>query len=176
MDSEIVALRASDGLQLTIRTIAAMAAKIASLALFIGIATFATGMWVFDGSGQSKWIVIGGLLSFGPAVAATVAAWRIRRTADLAPRFPAEVKRFGTVVSGATDVLVDHDSGQLMGMRAKNLLALRADLEAHRGEFPALAAGVRAITTVPKLVLLATLGLMAAGAVGTVLLVAKLIS
>jgi hypothetical protein len=39
-------------------------------------------MWVFDGSGQSKWIVIGGLLSFGPAVAATVAAWRIRRTAD----------------------------------------------------------------------------------------------
>jgi hypothetical protein len=44
-----------------------------------------------------------------------------------------------------------------------------------RREFPALWSGVKAITTVPKLLVWATFGTLLAGALGTVLLIGGLI-
>jgi len=174
MDSELVARRASDGLQFTLRRLASLGAGITMLALTIGAATFATGLWIFDGSGRSKWMIIGGFLSFGPAVAATVATWRVRRAADHAPGLLAEIKTF-SAGNRSADVLVDYDSGQPVAMTGKSLGALRLDLDARSKEFPALAAGVKAITTAPKLVAMAALGMMAAGALGTILLIGGLI-
>jgi len=54
-------------------------------------------------------------------------------------------------VKGVTDVLLDGDTGRVEGLRAKSFTVLRSELEGRRREFPALSAGVRAVTTVPKL-------------------------
>lgn len=175
MESEIVARRAGDGLQAMLRTLARVAARIASFALIVGVATFATGLWIFQGSGRDKWIVIGGVISFAAPLAATIAAYRVRRTADLAPKFAGEVQQFNTVVKGVADVLLDGDTGQVAGLRAKSFTALRSELEGRRRDFPALTAGVRAVTTVPKLLGLALMTVMAAGALGTILLIGGLI-
>lgn len=74
MESEIVAARAGNGLQAMLRTLGRVAARLSSFALFVGIATFATGMLLFEGTGRDKWIVIGGVISFGPPLAATIGA------------------------------------------------------------------------------------------------------
>lgn len=176
MDSELVARRASDGLQFTLRRLTSLAAGIAMMALAIGAATFATGLWVF-GSHSTGWFVVGGFLAFGPALAAITATFRVRRTADRAPHLIDEVRRFrGDASRSSADVLLDYDSGQPVAITAKSLSGLRADLDARAKEFPALTAAVRAITTVPKLVALAVPGMIAAGALGTVLFLVGLLS
>jgi hypothetical protein len=175
MESELQVRTASDGLQLTLRRLASLAGGIARLALVIGIATFATGLWIFQGTGRPKWIIIGGLLCAGPVVAAALAAWRVRRTADHAPRLMDDVRGFTKGASESARVLFDYDTGQPVAMTAKNLASLRADLDLRRKDFPALAAGVKAITTVPKLVALSVLGIAATGLLGTILLIGGLI-
>lgn len=175
MESEIVAARAGNGLQAMLRTLGRVAARLSSFALFVGIATFATGMWLFEGTGRDKWIVIGGVISFGPPLAATIATYRVRRTADLAPQVVSEVRTFDDVAKGVLDVLIDGDSGQVTGLRARGLGTLRSEVYERRREFPALWSGVKAITTVPKLLAWATIGALVAGALGTVLLVGGLI-
>ena len=175
MDSDLVARRASDGLQFTLRRLASLAAGIAMIAIAIGAATFATGVWVF-GSGSTGWFVVGGLLAFGPALAATIATFRVRRTAHHAPRLLDEVRAFRGGANSSADVLFDYDSGQPVAMTAKSLSSLRSDLEQRSKEFPALTAAVKAITTVPKLIALAVPGMIAAGALGTVLLLVGLLS
>lgn len=175
MDSELVARRASEGLQFTLRRLASLAAGIAVMAIAIGAATFATGLWVF-GSKSVGWFVVGGFLSFGPALAATIATFRVRRIADRSPSLRDEVRAFrGNASRSSADVLLDYDSGQPVAVTAKSLGGLRADLEARAKEFPALTAAVRAITTVPKLTALSVMGTMAAGALGTVLLLIGLL-
>lgn len=175
MESEIVAARASNGLQAMLRTLGRVAARLSSFALFVGIANFATGMWLFEGTGRDKWIVIGGIISFGPPLAATLATYRVRRTADLAPQVVAEVRSFDDVAKGALGVLIDGDSGHVTGLRARGLGTLRGEVYGRRREFPALWSGVKAITTVPKLLVWATFGTLLAGALGTVLLIGGLI-
>ena len=75
--------------------------------------------------------------------------------------------------SPASQVLIDIDSGRVIPAPA--LGSLRDELEARRREFPALTAGIRALTTVPKLAGLATLGLLTVGALGTVLFIGAII-
>jgi hypothetical protein len=169
------ALRAGDGLQALLRGMSRVAARLASFGLFVGIATFATGMWVFDGSGRDKWIVIGGVLAFGPVIAATLATYRVRRTADRTPEFAGELKLLRTGGRAIADVLIDGDTGRPIGFSTATLGALRGELAQRRKEFPALGIAVKAITTVPKLLVLATLGILAAGALGTILLIGGLI-
>ena len=175
MVSDFVARRASDGLQLTLRRLTSLAAGIAMMAFAIGAATFATGVWVF-GSGSTGWFIVGGLLAFGPALAAIVATLRVRRTAHHAPQLLDEVHSFTGATGSSADVLLDYDSGQPVAMTAKNLSSLRSDLEQRSKDFPALTSAVKAITTVPKLIALAVPGTIAAGALGTVLLLVGLLS
>ena len=170
------ALRAGDGLQTIIRGMSRLAARLALFALLVGIATFATGLWVFEGSGRAKWIVVGGFLSFGPAIAAVLATYRVRRTADHAPKFAGELKSLRQGGRALVDVLIDGDTGRAVGLSATTFSAVRSELELRRREFPGLSTAMRAITTVPKLLIWATLGIVVAGGLGTILLIGGLIN
>lgn len=169
------ALRAGDGLQTILRTMSRLAGRLASFALFVGIATFATGIWVFQGTGRAKWIVVGGFLCFGPAVAATLATYRVRRTADHAPRFATELKSLQQGGRALVDVLIDGDTGRPVGLSATTFSAVRGEIEQRRRDFPGLSTAMKAITTVPKLLIWATLGIVVAGGLGTILLIGGLI-
>ncbi|MEI7547169.1 MAG: outer membrane lipoprotein carrier protein LolA [Actinomycetota bacterium] len=110
------------------------------MAIVIGAATFATGLWVF-GSKSAGWFVVGGALSFGPALAAVLATFRVRRTADRSPGLIDELRAFrGDASRSSADILLDYDSGQPVALTAKSLSGLRADLDARAKEFPALTA------------------------------------
>ena len=169
------ALRAGNGLQTVLRGMARIARRLAAFAVLVGIATFATGLWVFEGSGRAKWIVVGGFLALGPAVAAVLASYRVGRTASQAPKFAGELKSLQQGGRALVDVLIDGDTGRFVGLSAATLSGVRSEIEQRRRDFPALSIAMRAITTVPKLILWATLGTVVAGGLGTILLIGGLI-
>ncbi len=169
------ATRAGDGLQTMLRTMSRLAGRLAVFACIVGVATFATGLWVFEGTGRAKWIVVGGFLSLGPAVAATLATYRVRRTAHHAPKFATELKSLQQGGRALVDVLIDGDTGRPVGLSATTFSAVRSELEERRRDFPGLATALKAITTVPKLLIWATLGIVVAGGLGTILLIGGLI-
>src|SRR4051794_41972758 len=82
-DLERVAVRVSDGLRLTLSKINKLALGIAAITALVGIATFLTGLWVFDGS--FGWIVIGGGVCFSPAGGAPVGRGPVRSAFHPAP-------------------------------------------------------------------------------------------
>lgn len=161
------------GLQLMLLTMSRMAVRVGVFAALVGAATFATGLAIFEGTGRPKWIIIGGALCAAPPVAAGLAAWRVRRTAAVAPLLRDEIRRFTEQRSPGSQILIDIDTGQTIAGRDAS--SLRAELAARRAEFPALSVAVRTLTTAPKLAGLATLGVLAVGALGTVLLIGALI-
>ena len=170
------AMRAGNGLQTVLRGMARIARRLAAFAVVVGIATFATGIWVFEGSGRAKWIVVGGFLCFGPAIAAALATYRMLRTAGHAPRFASEMKMLQNGGRALVDVLIDGDTGRPIGLTAATFSGVRSEIEQRRRDFPALSIAMRAITTVPKLILWATLGTVVAGGLGTILLIGGLIN
>ena len=171
---EHMAVSASDGLRTTLGRLSNLTAVVALIVAVIGVATFATGMWVFDGS--TGWIVLGGVLCAVPVVAALVALVLVRGAAKAAPRLLDDAREFFTSSrSAASTVLIDHDSGVALGMQAKSFGGLRRELLDRRKELPALFAGVRAITSVPGLAAVAVLGSVGIGALGTILLIGGLI-
>lgn len=171
---ERMATNASDGLRTTLGRLGNLVGVVVIIAAVIGAATFATGMWVFDGS--TGWIVVGGIVCLVPVGAAAFAFVLVRGAAKAAPRLLDDARTFlAGPSSSAAGVLIDHDSGVALGMQAKSFSGLRQELVDRRKELPALFAGVRAITSVPGLVLVASLGFLAVGALGTILLFAGLI-
>src|SRR4051794_41198509 len=82
-DLERVAVRVSDGLRLTLSKINKLALGIAAITALVGIATFLTGLWVFDGS--FGWIVIGGGVLFLPAAGRLVGRGPLRSPLHPAP-------------------------------------------------------------------------------------------
>jgi len=175
METDVVVRRVSDGLQHTLRRLASFARGIAVLAALVGVATFATGWWIFDGSGRSNWIVIGGMLCLLPVAAATAAWMLVRATASRAPRLVDDVRSFLATSSKSAKVLIDHDSGQPIGGYVKSFSGLRDELKQRRKDLPALFVGVRAITSVPGLAAMAVLGTIGIGLLGTILLIGGLI-
>ena len=170
---ERLAEATSNGLRTTLGRLSNLVAVVVIIALVIGAATFATGMWVFDGS--TGWIVLGGALCLLP-IAAAVTAWLfLRLTAKAAPRLLDDVRVFLQSAGTAKGVLIDHDSGVALGMQAKSMGGLRRELNDRRKELPALFAGVRAITSVPGLAAVSVLGVLGVGALGTILLIGGLI-
>lgn len=161
------------GLQTMLLAMSRMVLRVSAFAAIIGVATFLTGLSIFEGTGRPKWIVIGGALCIAPAAAAALAAWRVRRAAAYAPRLGAEVRTFIDRRSPASEVLIDIDSGRTIAAPAMG--SLRAELDDRRREFPALSVGVRALMTVPKLTILATVGILAVGGLGTVLFIGAVI-
>ena len=57
-DIERLTTTATEGIRLTLGRIGALVRGVAVLAAIVGVATFATGWWVFDGS--VGWLVFGG--------------------------------------------------------------------------------------------------------------------
>ena len=170
---ERLAASASTGLRATLDRLAKLVGAVILVTLAIGAATFATGMWVFDGS--TGWIVVGGAVCLVPIGAAVMAWLLVRGTAKAAPRLLDDVRSFLRTAGDTRGVLIDHDSGVALGMQAKSMGTLRRELVDRRKELPALFAGVRAITGVPGLAAIAVLGTIAVGALGTILLVGGLI-
>jgi hypothetical protein len=151
-----------------------LALGIAGVTATIGLATFATGLWIFDGS-RPTWIVIGGALCFAPTIAALLAWFYVRATIKVAPALQANVRTLLDESHSAANVLINYDTGERLTSTAKTFGNLQLDLRKRRKELPALWAGIRAITSVPGLVAIALLGTLAIGALGTILLIGGLI-
>ena len=175
METDVVVQRVSDGLQQTLRRISSLAGGLAVMATLISGATFATGLWIFKGTGRPKWIIIGGALCLVPVCAALFARVLVGRTAKHAPELVNNVRAFLGSSSKSAKVLIDHDTGQPVASYAKNLSGLRGELDQRRKELPALFAGVKAITSVPGLAALTVVTMIGVGALGTILLIGGLI-
>jgi hypothetical protein len=173
-DLDRVAVRVSDGLRKTLARVNTLALGIAGVTATIGLATFATGLWIFDGS-RPTWIVVGGALCFAPTIAALLAWFYVRATIKVAPALQANVRTLLDESHSAANVLINYDTGERLTSTAKTFGNLQLDLRKRRKELPALWAGIRAITSVPGLVAIALLGTLAIGALGTILLIGGLI-
>lgn len=173
-DLDRIATRTSDGMRRTLGRLQNLIAVVVLIAALIGVATFATGWWVFEAG--TGWLVLGGIICAVPVLAAVVGWWLVRATASAAPRLVDDIRSLlGSGSSTASGVLIDHDSGVALGMQARSFSTLKTELRRRRKELPALWVGVRAITGVPGLAAVAVLGTLAVGALGTVLLIGGLI-
>ena len=173
-DLERTAVRVSDGLRSLLAKVGSIALAVARFAVVIGIATFLTGWWVFNGS-RPTWIVLGGLLCLAPCAAALVAWYRVRRTMRVAPRLVGDLRTLMDESQEAVTMLVGYDSDERLLYAPRTFTPLRISLADRRQEMPALWAGVRAATTLPGLAAIAVLGTLAVGALGTILLIGGLI-
>lgn len=173
-DLDRVAARVSDGLRNTLARVSTLALGVAAGAAIIGIATFAAGLWIFDGS-RATWVLIGGALCFAPTVAALIAWFFVRTTVKVAPALLGDVRSLLGDSHSSANVLINYDTGERLTNTAKSFGTLRLDLKERRKQLPALYAGIRAICSVPGLVAIALLGTLAVGALGTILLIGGLI-
>jgi hypothetical protein len=173
-DLDRVAIRVSDGLGRTLSRIGTLARGIAAITATIGIATFVTGLWIFDGS-RPAWIVIGGVLCFAPTAAVLLAWFYVHRTVKVAPALLGNVRTLLGDSNSAANVLINYDTGERLASTAKSFGTLQGDLKRRRRELPALYASLRAIWSVPGLAAIALLGTLAVGALGTILLIGGLI-
>ncbi len=173
-DLDRVAARVSDGLRNTLSRVSTLALGVAAVAAIIGIATFAAGLWIFDGS-RATWVLIGGALCFAPTVAALIAWFFVRTTVKVAPALLGDVRSLLGDSHSSANVLINYDTGERLTNTAKSFGTLRLDLKERRKQLPALYAGIRAICSVPGLVAIALLGTLAVGALGTILLIGGLI-
>ena len=173
-DLDRVAIRISDGLRTILSRVGSLARGMAVIAALVGAATFATGLWIFDGS-RPAWAVIGGVLCFAPAFAALVAWFYVKATVRVAASLVGDVRTLLDESHGAADVLINYDTGERLATTARTFGTLRPTLRDRRKQLPALYAGIRAITSVPGLVAIALLGTLGVGALGTILLIGGLI-
>ena len=172
---DTIATRVANGLTTTLTRVKTLIAAVAVVALLVGAATFATGLWAFE-SGRIGWVVIGGVLCLIPVGAASIGWLMVHTTAKAAPQLLDDVRVLLKDSHRDAAVLIDHDTGQRLGTSAKTFQSLRTDLQARRRELPALFAGVRAITSVPGLAAVTLFGIALVGCLGTILLIGKLFS
>jgi len=173
-DLEPIAIRVSDRLRNTLARVNRLALGIATVTAAIGVATFATGLWIFDGS-RPTWIVLGGIICLIPTIAAVRAWFYVHSTVKVAPRLAGDVRTLMGESNDSAKVLLDYDTGEPLANTARSFGNLRLDLARRRKELPALYSGIRAITLVPGLAAIALLGTLAVGALGTILLIGGLI-
>jgi hypothetical protein len=172
-DLDHVAVRVSDGLRKTLAHVSTLALGLAVLTAIVGFATFTTGMWVFDGS--TGWLIVGGALCFAPTAAALLAWFYVHATEKVAYRLLGDVRTVMAESGSAKNVLINYDTGERLVNTARSFDPLQLDLRRRSKELPALYAGVRAICSVPALAAIALLGMLAVGALGTILLIGGLI-
>ena len=172
-DLDRVTARVSDGLRKTLSRINTLALGISVVTAAIGVATFVTGLWVFDRS-RPSWIVLGGALCLAPTAAALLAWFYVRTTLKVAPALLGDVRTALADSRTPANVLIDYDSGEPLASNARTFSALQLHLKEHRKDLPALYLGIRAICSVPGLVAIAILGTVGVGALGTILLIAGL--
>ena len=144
-------------------------------ALVIGVATYATLLWVTEGS---EWILLGAVICAAPFAAAAVAYWRVTRTLTAAPRALDDLRTVLRDRQAATTMgpLFDHDTQQPLGRATVDMTGMRSELAARRKELPALFSTVQAIVTVPGLAALAVVGSLLLGMIGTIMLIVGLLA
>jgi hypothetical protein len=170
--SSDVAQRAGNGIQALLLRLATLLRGLVLLTLVVSVATFITGWWVFHhGWG---WIVLGGLVCLVPVLAALIGWGVVRRAAAFVPRLIDDIRTYIRDHSTGSQVLIDYDSGQPIGVSAKKFGSLRDELSEHKSELRALWLGVRAAVIAPPLAAVAVLGTMAVGALGAILLISGL--
>jgi hypothetical protein len=172
---EALSTQISDGVTTTLHRVGSLALVAASIAGLVGIATFATGLAVFDGDGRPLWLTLGAVVCAVPTLAALVGWFFVRTARRSAPALVSNIRSLIGESRDRVQVLIDHDSGQPLGVAAKSLAGLRSELVERKHELPALFSGVRAITSVPGLSAVAILGTMLVGGLGTLLLIGLLI-
>jgi hypothetical protein len=171
-----VSAQVAAGLSVLLGRIRALALVVAIIAGVIGLATFLTGMWVFDAS--TTWIIIGGIMCFAPVAAGLFAVWLVHLGVSAAGMLVSETATFlagGRRNDDASAVLIDLDTGAALTMQSRTFTSLRGELTSRRRELPALYAGVKAVTAVPKLAAFTVLGMFGVGFLGFVLLIGGLI-
>jgi hypothetical protein len=171
--AQAVAIDVAGGIRTTLHRVAGLVRGVIALAVLVGLATFLTGWWVFDGS--TGWIVIGGILCALPAAAAISGWWMVTRTARTATDLVSDVRTLLNTSPTSSEVLIDYDSGENIAVTSRSLGGLTRELNTRRTELPALFAGVKAITRVPGLAAVAVLGMLLLGMFGTILLLVGLI-
>jgi hypothetical protein len=170
--SSDVARRAGNGIQALLLRLATLLRGLVVLTLVISAATFVTGWWVFHhGWG---WLVLGGLVCLVPLLAALIGWGIVRRAASYVPRLIDDITTYIRDHSTGSQVLIDYDSGQPIGVSAKKFGTLKDELSTHKSELRALWLGVRAVVFAPPLAAIAVLGTMAVGALGAILLISGL--
>jgi hypothetical protein len=170
--SSDVATRAGNGIQALLLRLATLLRGLLLLTLVVAAATFVTGWWVFHhGWG---WIVLGGLVCLVPVVAALIGWGVVRRGATYVPRLIDDIATYIRDHAKGSQVLIDYDSGQPIGVSAKKFGSLRDELSAHKRELLGLWMCVRAAVLAPPLAAIAVLGTMAVGALGAILLISGL--
>jgi hypothetical protein len=173
-DLDRLAVQISDGLRKTLARVGTLAIGVTIVATVVGVATFATGLWLFRGS-RPSWTVFGGLLCAIPIVASALGWLYVRGTARVAPALVSDVRTLLRDSRNSAKVLINHDTGQRLASTAKTFGALRTELKTRRRDMPALFAGVRAITSVPGLAAIAVVGTLLVGVLGAILLVVGLV-
>jgi ABC-type multidrug transport system fused ATPase/permease subunit len=173
-DLDGVATRVSDSVRYLLSRIGGFALGVARFAAIIGVLTFLTGWWVFDGS-RPTWAVIGGAICAAPCLAALVAWFQVRRTMRAAPAMLGDVRALMSQSQDAATTLIDYDTGERLVVASRSFEPLRAAVSERRTQLPALWSGVRAITTLPGLATIAIIGTVLVGGLGTILLIGGLI-
>jgi hypothetical protein len=173
-DVERLSTQVSDAVRVTLQRLSALIMVVAVLAAVVGVATFATGWWVFDRS-HGTWLVVGGILCAVPVGSALLGWFYVSATSRRAPTLVNDVRVLLSESRTAAAALIEHDSGATLAVSARSLGSLRNELRSRRKELPALFAGVRAISSVPGLAAIAVLGVVLVGGLGTILLIGGVI-
>lgn len=168
-----MAEQATGAVDVTLRRLRGLAGGFVIGTVVIAAATFATGWWVFADH-RTTWAVVGGVLCLVPVVAALIARMYVGATAKAVPRLVGDVTQLIRESRATAGPLIDHDTGKPLGENAKSFRDLRSTLSTRRTEFPSLFASIRAITSVPGLLAIATLFILVVGALGTILLLVGL--
>lgn len=174
-DVERIATRATGQIRNILQKVSSLMFGVVVLTLLVGSATFATGLWIFDGNDRAAWVVIGGIVCAAPVVAAVVGWLTVRSAARVAPRFLDDVRGLLSTSRDHATVLIGLDGEQNIVASSKSLGGLRREVDQRRRDYPALWVALRAITRAPGLAAIAVLGFLAVGALGTILLVGGLI-
>jgi hypothetical protein len=172
---ERLATQVSDNLTTSVGRVGKLAGGVTMTAGVIGAATWLTGTFIFDDKFRLAWWTLGLAICAVPFVAGLIGWIFVRRSAKAVPELVDNVRTFLGESAQQASVLIDHDTGQPLAAYTKSLGTLRTELFERRKEFPALFAGVRAITSVPGLAAVAVLGSVGLGILGTILLIGAVI-
>jgi hypothetical protein len=169
-----VAERTSTALRGTLGRLTRLVRGLCIGACIVGAATYVTLLWVTDGE---DWVLLGAVICAAPLVAGLLAFWRLSSTLHVAPKALDDLRtvlrdRKATTAMGP---LFDHDTQQPIGLSARNMSGIRAELRTRRKELPALFSTVQALVTVPGLAALAVIGTLLLGMVGTIMLIVGLL-
>jgi hypothetical protein len=132
-----------------------------------GVLAYAVGWFTFPSSFRAVWGVGGLLVCFAPAAAVLIATRRLRRIRTVVPETAAELRSLASdrTLRAALVEIVDRDDGHEASTPlvklGRELMTLRSAVSSHRDQLGNVWQSVVALTTLPGLVAIATIGTFA---------------